>query len=63
MSEKLFSFPGGDWSEIEFNEAMRGLIDKGLAKRVVVGDKEFFSITALGEVVSNHMHADPDMRN
>lgn len=63
MSEKLFSFPGGDWNEKEFNEAMNGLIDKGLAKRVLVGKKEFFSITDLGEVVSRHMHADPSMRN
>jgi len=63
MSDKLFDFPGGDWDEDEFNEAMSGLIEKGLAKRVVVGNKEFFSITALGEVVSRHMHADPGMRN
>jgi hypothetical protein len=63
MNEKLFGFPGGDWNENEFNEAMNGLIEKGLAKRVVVGNKEFFSINALGEVVSRHMHTDPGMKN
>jgi len=64
MSDNLFGFPGGeDWNEDEFNEAMNGLIEKGLAKRVMVGNKEFFSITALGEAVSRHMHADPKMKN
>lgn len=60
---KLFSFPGGDWIKSEFDEAMNGLINKGLAERVMVEGKEFFCLTSAGESVSVHMHTDPSTRN
>lgn len=63
MSKNLFSFPNSDMTEEEFNEAMSGLISKGLAVRTVVEDREFFFLTPLGQIVSSHTRTDPSQRN
>ncbi len=63
MSKILFGFPFADMTEEEFNETMYSLINKGLAVRTVVKDKEFFSLTPLGQIVSAHPHTNPSKRN
>ncbi len=59
MKNKVFGFPGGDFSKKDFDEAMKGLIEKGLA--VSVGDK--FELTDLAEIVHQHLTSDSTMRN
>lgn len=63
MNKNLFSFSDSDLTEEEFNEAMHGLINKGLAVCTVIKDKEFFSLTQLGKIVSGHTRTDPSKRN
>lgn len=63
MKNKLFGFPGGDWSKKEFDEAIRGLIEKGLAEKVLFENKEYFQLTAIGEVVGKHMTSNSCDRN
>lgn len=63
MKKNLFGFSDSDMTEEEFNEAMIGLISKGLAGRTVVEDKELFYLTPLGKIVSSHTRTDPSQRN
>ena len=60
MSNKIFGFPGGDWNEDDFYQAMDGLIDKGLAKKI---GNQLFEITDLGRVVSLHMFTDVKLKS
>jgi hypothetical protein len=63
MNKNLFSFPFAGMTKNDFNEAMTGLIDKGLAIRVMLEGKEFFSLTPLGQVVNKHARGDASKRN
>lgn len=63
MNKNLFSFSDFDMTEEEFNEAMYGLINKGLAVRTVIKNKDFFYLTSLGKTVRGHTYTDPSKRN
>lgn len=63
MNNKLFNFPGGDLSKSEFNEAMDGLIDKGLAKKVIIDNVEYFQLTSMGECVGEHLNSNQSTKN
>lgn len=63
MSKKLFDSSSGNWSVEEFNEAMIGLIAKGLAEKVMIGNREYFQLTHMGEIVGKHIGSDPSTKN
>jgi hypothetical protein len=47
----------------DFDEAMRGLIAKGLAEPVIVGDKTYYRLTIVGQQVGGHLTSNPEDRN
>lgn len=63
MKKNLFGFPGGEWLEKDFAEAMQGLIDKGLAEKILLENKELFQITTLGSIVGKHLVSDMSSKN
>ena len=61
-----FSFKdvnNADMSELEFETAMLGLIQKGLAEKIIINDEIHYMITDLGLAVGSHLDSDPTTQN
>lgn len=50
-------------SEDEFNEAIQGLIEKGLVEEVMVDGEVQYRLTMVGQAVGAHMESEPAVRN
>jgi hypothetical protein len=53
----------GNMTEEEFDEAISGLIDKGLLTVSYEDGEPIYELTQLGEVVHEHILSDPKERN
>ena len=58
-----FSKDDVEMSDEEFEIAMRGLIDKGLAEKIIVDNEIHYIITDLGLAVGSHLDSDPATQN
>lgn len=58
-----FSKNDVEMSNEEFEIAMRGLIDKGLAEKIIVDNEIHYIITDLGLAVGSHLDSDPETQN
>lgn len=58
-----FSKDDVEMSDEEFEIAMRGLIDKGLAEKIIVDNETHYIITDLGLAVGSHLDSDPATQN
>jgi len=61
-----FSFKdvrNADMSETEFETAMLGLIQKGLAEKILIDNETHYMITDLGLLVGSHLDSDPATQN
>jgi hypothetical protein len=52
-----------EMSESEFEKAMIGLIQKGLAEKIIINGEDHYMITDMGLEVGSHLDSDPSSWN
>ena len=50
-------------SQKDFDEAIVGLLDKGLIKEEIINGKTEYVVTYIGEMISNNLNSDPLLSN
>lgn len=50
-------------SDQAFEEAMKGLLEKGLVEEKIIDGVKHYRVTSVGEVVYDHAKGDPSERN
>lgn len=64
MKNEPFSYSASSgMSEKDFDEAIQGLIEKGLVEEVMVDGEVQYRLTLVGQAVGHHMESDPTNRN
>jgi hypothetical protein len=64
MKNEPFSYSEtSGMSKAEFDEAIQGLLEKGLVHEVVVDGEIEYQLTDMGTSVGHHLESDPNKRN
>ena len=63
MRKAPFTTSDVEMSDEEFEIAMNGLIEKGLAEKIIIDDEIHYMITDLGLAIGSHLDSDPCNQN
>ena len=64
MKKEPFAYSNeSGMSESDFDEAIKGLIEKGLVEEVMVDGEVHYRLTLEGQAVGQHMESNPADRN
>ena len=64
MKNEPFSYSANSgMSEAAFDEAIQGLIEKGIVEEVVIDGEVHYQLTPLGLAIGPHLESDPSTQN
>jgi hypothetical protein len=63
MIKAPFTKSDVEMSDEEFEIAVNGLIDKGMAEKIIIDNEIHYMITDLGLEIGSHLDSDPSNQN